>query len=81
MTRSVTTQVRARRLMQFAAAHGITCNREDILRRIAAWDAQIAQLQRKHSRLLESESSDARQPSLPWSADRSTWVLTHWPRK
>lgn len=81
MTRSVnhvSAAARARRLMNFAAQHGIACNREHILRRILAWDAQVAAMRRKYS---ATESADLKQRSLPFSADPSVQLRTHWPTK
>lgn len=71
--------LRARRLMIFAAEHNITCNREDIMRRIGAWDAQVAAMRRKYS---ATELQSSKQLSLLSSVGpSSTWPRTHWPRR
>lgn len=68
---------RARRLMNLAAKLGVEYNKEDILRRIEAWDAQVVRMKRKYSSTIASETSSGpgnlmRQLSLELGA-RSTW--------
>lgn len=50
---------RARRLMNLASRLGVEVNKEDILRRIEAWDAQVVARKRKYSSTLSSETSEA----------------------
>lgn len=58
------------------AALKVTCNREDILRRLHAWDAQIVQLQKKYSTRLSSSPSQTSlsfASRLEWTPNRNRW--------
>ncbi len=68
---------RARRLMELAARLGVEVNKEDILRRIEAWDAQVARMKHRSSSMTFAGTSEQpgnmmRQLSLELGA-RSTW--------
>lgn len=70
---------RARRLMELAARHGIEYNREDILRRIEAWDAQVVRMKFARSSTIvsgtyEQPGNTIRQLSLELGA-RSSWPV------
>lgn len=78
MTRSVTALKTARENLRFVTQFDVRCNRDDIVRRVAAWDAQVARMRKKSSPL---ESKSSRQLWLSFAADRSSFLRTHWPKK
>jgi len=62
--------------LQRLAALKVTANKDQVLVRLLAWDAQIAQLKNKYSRLASnspSQTSLTFGPRSAWTPNRNRW--------